>query len=205
MTGSALGSSLALALALAAGILGSASPAAAQIYRWTDTDGTIHYSQGMESVPPRYRGVAVIIGYDRPAPPPPPPGAAPPAPGVARVRFTPGQPIMVSARINGGTSAELMLDTGATRTVITPRVLEAVGVSYRDALRGSLRGVTGEAEVLAVKVESIDVSGAAYGPLVVVSHDTGFARGDGLLGRDFLDHFTVNIDNAAGVVTLTPK
>src|SRR5262249_41168317 len=98
-----------------------------------------------------------------------------------------------------------VLDTGATRTVITPRVLEAVGVSYRDALRGSLRGVTGEAEVLAVKVESIDVSGAAYGPLVVVSHDTGFARGDGLLGRDFLDHFTVNIDNAAGVVTLTPK
>ena len=29
--------------------------------------------------------------------------------------------------------------------------------------------------------------------------------GDGLLGRDFLDHFSVNIDTAAGVVTLTPK
>ncbi len=29
--------------------------------------------------------------------------------------------------------------------------------------------------------------------------------GDGLLGRDFLDRFTVNIDNNAGVVTLTPR
>jgi hypothetical protein len=40
--------------------------------------------------------------------------------------------------------------------------------------------------------------------MLVVSHDTGF-RGDGLLGRDFLDHFSVTIDNGAGVVTLTPK
>jgi predicted aspartyl protease len=98
-----------------------------------------------------------------------------------------------------------MLDTGATRTVISPRVLETGGVSYRDAQRGSIRGVTGEAQVLAVRVESIEANGARYGPLLVVSHDTGFNQGDGLLGRDFLDHFTVNIDNAAGIVTLTPR
>ena len=29
--------------------------------------------------------------------------------------------------------------------------------------------------------------------------------GDGLLGRDFLDQFNVNIDSAKGQVTLTPK
>jgi gag-polyprotein putative aspartyl protease/uncharacterized protein DUF4124 len=179
--------------------------ASAQIYRWTDAEGIIHYSQGVESVPPAIRGSATIIGYDRPAPPAAPEVGPSPSAGAGRVRFTPGQPIMVSVRINGATTAELMLDTGAARTVIHPKVLEAVGVSYRDAQRGSLRGVTGDAEVLAVKVERIDVSGAGYGPLLVVSHDTGFGRGDGLLGRDFLDHFTVNIDNGAGVVTLTPK
>jgi hypothetical protein len=78
-------------------------------------------------------------------------------------------------------------------------------VNYRDAQRGSIRGVTGEASVLAVRVESIEASGARSGPLLVVSHDTGFGQGDGLLGRDFLDQFSVNIDNAAGVVTLTPR
>jgi len=196
---------------IVAGLVGIACPpgtASAQIYRWTDADGTIHYSQGIESVPARFRDQASIIGYDRPTSPAlsASPSAPPSAPGgAARVRFTPGQPIMVQARINGAASAELMLDTGAARTVIHPKVLESVGVSYRDAQRGSLRGVTGDAEVMAVKIESIDVSGAAYGPLLVVSHDTGFGRGDGLLGRDFLDHFTVNIDNGGGVVTLTPK
>jgi len=39
----------------------------------------------------------------------------------------------------------------------------------------------------------------------VVSHDSELGQGDGLLGRDFLDRFTVNIDNAAGIVTLTPR
>jgi predicted aspartyl protease len=193
---------LALAVAALAGAL-LPDTARAQIYRWTDDDGTIHYSQGLETVPQRFRAAAAIIGYDRPAPP-----AAPPAPaagtGTARIRFTPGEPIMVTARINGGARADLMLDTGAARTVIHPRVLESVGVSYRDARRGSLRGVTGEADVLAVTVDTIDVEGAAHGPLLVVSHDAGF-RGDGLLGRDFLDHFSVLIDNAAGLVTLTPK
>jgi len=177
--------------------------AGAQVFRWIDGEGSIHYSQGIESVPPRFRDGAVIIGYERPDTGPP---AAETVPvGIGRVRFTPGQPIMVSVRINGATPATLMLDTGATRTVINPKVLESVGVNYRDAQRGSIRGVTGEAAVLAVRVESIEVSGARSGPLLVVAHDTGFGQGDGLLGRDFLDQFSVNIDNAAGVVTLTPK
>ncbi len=190
------------ALAVAGAVASGPHAACAQVFRWLDADGSIHYSQGIESVPPRYRSSAVIIGYDRPAEPVPVERART---GVGRVKFTPGQPIMVAARINNGTSAMLMLDTGATRTVINPKVLEAGGVSYRDAQRGSLRGVTGETQVLAVRVESIEVSGVRYGPLVVVSHDTGFNQGDGLLGRDFLDNFTVNIDNRAGVVTLTPR
>jgi hypothetical protein len=190
---------------LAAAAVLAAGPAVAQVYRWTDSDGHVHYSQGIESVPPAFRGGAVVIGHDRPPIRQPGADAAPPA--IGRVRFTPGRPIVVTARINDAGTADLMLDTGATRTVISPRVLQAVGVSYRDAQRGSLRGVTGEASVLAVTVDSIEVEGARYGPLLVISHDTNFgdARVDGLLGRDFLDHFTVTIDNAAGLVTLTPK
>jgi hypothetical protein len=41
---------------------------------------------------------------------------------------------------------------------------------------------------------------------MVVAHDSGLGSGrDGLLGRDFLDNFIVNIDSAARLVTLTPK
>jgi predicted aspartyl protease len=184
-----------------------ASPVAAMvaIYRWIDGEGEVHFSQGVDSVPPRFRASAVIIGYDNP--PEPSAFAVGPEPGTGQVRFTPGQPIMVTARINGAGSAQLMLDTGATRTLINPSVLSALGVDPASVARVLLKSVTGEVVVDAVKLESIEVGGAKYGPLLVISHDTksGLMQGDGLLGRDYLDHFNVTIDNTIGRLTLTPK
>jgi aspartyl protease/uncharacterized protein DUF4124 len=202
---------LAVGLALGSLLSGAFAPASAQIYRWTDERGEVRFSQGIHSVPPQFRGGAVIVGSPSQAPPPAPTAPEPAAPnaaptGVARIPFTPGQPIMVSAKINGGGSTQLILDTGAQGTLISPTALAALGVSYRDAVRGSIKGVTGDANVLAVRIESIEVEGARVGPLMVVSHDSGLGAGrDGLLGRDFLDHFIVTIDSSARVVTLTPK
>jgi hypothetical protein len=195
--------------ALAAVVLAAPFGAWAQIYRWTDDQGKTYYSDGIQSIPSRYRATAVPIGFNTPgAPAGQSTGSSSPAApaGPTKIQFTPGRPIMVTARINGSGTAQLELDTGASITTINPIVLSALGISFRDARKGSIKGVTGEANVLAVQVESIDVSGATFGPLWVVSHDAGFGPGrDGLLGRDFLDHFAVNIDNAAGLVTLTPK
>jgi hypothetical protein len=205
---------LAMALALG-GLLGVVTTASAQIYRWTDERGEVRFSQGIHSVPPQFRGGAVMMSAPSqpaapapttPAPAAPEPAASTPPAGVARIPFTPGQPIMVSARINGGGNTQLILDTGAQGTVISPTALAALGIGYRNAVRGSIKGVTGDANVLAVRVESIEVEGARFGPLLVVSHDAGLGAGrDGLLGRDFLDNFIVTIDSAARVVTLTPK
>ncbi|MGH7317773.1 MAG: DUF4124 domain-containing protein, partial [Candidatus Rokuibacteriota bacterium] len=148
-----------LVVGLALGVLltGAIGPVSAQIYRWTDGRGEVRYSQGIHSVPPQFRGGAVMVS----APSPPAPAPAAPAPaaesppaGVARIPFTPGQPIMVSARINGGGTTQLILDTGAQGTVINPTALAALGVSYRDAVRGSIKGVTGDAKVLAVRIDS---------------------------------------------------
>lgn len=202
---------LAMGLALGSLLSGVITPASAQIYRWTDERGEVRFSQGIHSVPPQFRGGAVMVGSpSQPASPPPatPEPATPSAQpaGVARIPFTPGQPIMVSAKINGGGTTQLILDTGAQGTLISPTALAALGISYRDAVRGSIKGVTGDANVLAVRIDSIEVEGARVGPLMVVSHDSGLGAGrDGLLGRDFLDHFIVTIDSAARVVTLTPK
>ncbi len=204
---------LTAAAALLATLLAVPLPGWAQLYRWTDDQGKTHYSEGIDSVPLRFRSSAVAVGYNSPASPSSAPSGAPSgtaaagAPsGSTKITFTPGQPIMVTARINDSGTARLQLDTGASVTTINPTVLSAMGVSYRNARRGSIKGVTGEANVLAVQIESIDVGGAKFGPLWVVSHDSGFGSSqDGLLGRDFLDHFSVNIDNAAGVVTLMPK
>ena len=202
---------LAAGMVLAGIVCGFAAPGSAQIYRWTDERGEVRFSQGINSVPPQARGGAVMMSTPgQPAPSAPTPADTPsdtgiPA-GAARIPFTPGRPIMVSARINGGGTTQLILDTGAQGTVISPTALAALGISYRNAARGSIRGVTGETSVLAVRIESLEVEGARFGPLMVISHDAGLGSGtDGLLGRDFLDNFIVTIDSSSRVVTLTPK
>src|SRR5215470_5195882 len=210
--GKRIGSVLFAGLALGGLLAGAPSPVSAQIFRWTDERGEVRYSQGMNSVPPQFRGGAVMMSSPTPSQPSDPaPADSSTAPagvsaGTARIPFTPGQPIVVNARINGGGTAQLILDTGAQGTVISPNTLAALGVSYRNAVRGNIKGVTGDASVLAVRIDSIEVEGALFGPLLVVSHDAGLGAGrDGLLGRDFLDNFIVTIDSASRFVTLTPK
>jgi hypothetical protein len=187
-----------------------ASEAAAQVYRWTDDQGRVNYSQGIDSIPERYRPSAQFLSSppSAPAPAVTVPGGRPGTPlaaGAAQIRFTPGQPILVNARINDTGSVRLLLDTGASVTTISPRVLAQLGVSSREALRGSIRGVTGTADALFIMVNSIDVNGAKAGPIRVVAHDVELGQGEGLLGRDYLDRFIVNIDNQVGIVTLTPR
>ena len=183
------------------------APAAhAQLYRWTDEKGETHFAQGMESVPERYRSRASAVGRVDPPPAPSGPAAATVTDGVTRIGFSPGFPIMVMAKINGRAPVQLVLDTGATRTTISPAALIGLGVTYRDAPKVQIRGVTGSASAYLVILESVEVGGARVGPLRVFSHDAQLDRGaEGLLGRDFLNHFRVTIDNARGIVELAPK
>ena len=200
---------LVAATTVSALVLCLAPAAPAQVYRWTDEQGRVNYSQGLDSVPERFRSGAQFVN----SPAAPPAAVAPTVPGRpgavvtggAQIRFTPGQAILVNARINDSGSVRLLLDTGASVTTISPRVLAQLGVSSRDAVRGSIRGVTGQADALFVVVNSIDVNGAKAGPIRVVAHDVELGQADGLLGRDFLDRFQVAIDNQAGIVTLTPR
>lgn len=196
-----------------------AAPAGAQFYRWTDERGELNITQGIESVPERFRPRAVIVGYPQPGPAAPPastipagptPGARPgsPRPGevvegvLARVPFVPGAPIVVTARVNGGRSIRLLLDTGASHTTISPRVLSALGVDGRASGRIRVQGVTGSAEASTVMLESLEVGEARVAPLEVVALDANMLQGDGLLGRDFLDRFQVSIDTSARVVLI---
>lgn len=197
-----------LAAALALTWLLAPLSVTAEIYRYTDDRGQPHYVDGLEKVPPRYRSAATPMGL-RNAPVSASPGASPRTgspPRGTTIQFRPGERILVKARINGATGAVLLLDTGADRTLVAPRVLEAAGVSLTSgATTGRVQGVTGSADVRGVQVSSVEVGEARYGPLLVIAHDMDQAGVDGLLGRDFLEQFKVTIDSAGGVVTLDPK
>jgi predicted aspartyl protease len=196
-----------LALAVLVGL--TPGSAHAQIYRWVDDAGVPHYAEGLDSVPEHHRATATRLGLrNRPAAPP----AA--ATDVSRstpqrgatIRYTPGERILVDVRINGTASALLMLDTGADRTLISPRALAAAGASLtRSVGTGRLIGVTGDDHLPYVMIDSLEVGEARVGRMPVGAYEMAQMGGDGLLGRDFLDAFHVTIDAARGLVTLSPK
>jgi hypothetical protein len=194
------------ALVILALTLSLAPSAHAQLYRWIDDNGETHFGQGPGSVPERYRTRARSVGTVDPPPVPSGPIEATITEGGTRIAFAPGRPIMVTAKINGRGLVQLLLDTGADRTTISPAALIGLGVTYRDAPRIEIRGVTGSTSAYLVSLESLEVGGARVGPLRVSAHDAQIGPGaQGLLGRDFLNHFRVTIDNARGVVLLAPR
>src|SRR5436309_8971332 len=192
------------ALVVALLLVASSAPADAQIYRWVDERGVPHYADGIDRVPERYRARVAPLEF-RNAPAPSRARTATEAEGSTEIKFTKGQAIVVDATLNGRASAKLILDTGADRTVINPRVLEAAGVALTQGATGQIRGATGTASVQAAALDSLEVGGAKVSKLLVIAHDIEQAAVDGLLGRDFLDQFKVSIDSDSGVATLATK
>lgn len=199
-----------LALLVTAACL-SATPALAELYKWTDPEGVVYYTSDLASIPPAFRDTATLISTPQ-ARPAPPATSEPTA-----LRFTSGAPITADARLNG-VPLTLIVDTGADRTVIAPEVLERAGLGGLAGRPVQVVGVTGVSTAMLVTIPILDVAGARIGPLAVIAHALpptlrgdrtegagamGTGGVDGLLGRDVLDAFTLSVDTASGRATLT--
>lgn len=178
--------------------------ALADIYYWVDDQGIQYYTTRLESIPEPYRSKALLLPLPTSPPVPPELERSPIPKGLTKIPFTPGLPVLVSAKINGAGPITLILDTGSDRTLVAPAALQRVGISTENAPRGILKGVTGMSYVDAVWVQSVEVGETRVGPLLIIAHDAGLKEADGLLGRDFLAHFSVTIDSREKVVTLAP-
>jgi hypothetical protein len=182
-----------------------APPTFADIYYWIDDQGTQYYTTRLESIPEPYRSKAIPLSLPTSPPVPPEITPRPLQKGLTRIPFTLGSPVLVSAKINGGGPITLILDTGADRTMVAPSALSRLGISFENALRGVVRGVTGASYAEAVWVNSVEVGEARVGPLLIIVHEADLQGVDGLLGRDFLANFNVTIDSKEQVVTLSPN
>ena len=118
-----------------------------------------------------------------------------------------GHLIIVPARIHSRDKREtidLVLDTGATRTIVSREVAQSLG--YDPATPGELARITtgsGTLSVPLLSVEKIEALGKAATNMRILCHMLpSRAAIDGVLGLDFLRDTRLTIDFRAGLLAL---
>ena len=134
---------------------------------------------------------------------------------VERLAAVPIQPagalMLVPVAVNEGTGL-FILDTGAALTIITPNAVQRLGVGLDEWTATTMRGVGGVERRRNAVPRTLSLGGvplhrrslAADGTLRVAAlpDRAGGRMIDGLLGRDFLSAFDLDLDPAGGTLTL---
>jgi len=118
--------------------------------------------------------------------------------------LTAGPSAIVTATLNQTIAGNLMLDTGATHTVISQRL--AGILSLRPMSRSTVQTVGGLIAVTISRLRSLKVGAAEVTDLPIIVHD--FSRDpriDGLLGMDFLGRYRFGLDAQRQVLVLSPR
>lgn len=200
--------------------------ASAEIFKWKDAQGRLHFAQDLSQVPPAYRaqarggaqqegeGAKIIQRYEA--------GPAAPAPRATRPRTRSssqpssrglgathrirvqktGSTMRVQVRLNDRVTAPFYVDTGASDVVIPERVAQELGLETdgaRTALYGTANGII---QQTLVTLDSVELGGARA-EKVPASISTSMSTG--LLGLSFFNHFEYHFDPGAGVITLKPN
>jgi predicted aspartyl protease len=116
--------------------------------------------------------------------------------------------MLVHAMLNHTEPVTLLLDTGTTYTMLTPETARRVGLyPTQHRPRGLLKVVGGQE----VRFPLVPVAALAMGDAVVTDLQVGILAAfpgtrpvDGLLGGDFLEHFTLTLDYSSRRLEITP-
>lgn len=119
-----------------------------------------------------------------------------------------GGSLLVKVQLNHTRTANLILDTGATMTVLSNDVALDLGLNASTATQlSTVNTAGGPIQVNLTKIASIQAGTAQVNDVDVAIHDLpdGQAGIDGLLGMSFLNHFLVTLDTIQGQLHLQPR
>lgn len=202
-------------LGIACIVLCMSSLAQAEIYKWVDRNGTTHFSDTLTGVPAEYRqhlgekGELGIPPGSTDSAPPPVPRPQREEPRGARTLEPPshvvplqrdGHGLVVSAVVNGTVTLPLLVDTGASYTVLSTAAARQLALNLHDAAVMPMRSASGVFLAPLTKVKSLSLGNAIVRDMEVIIHDAVPGLG-GLLGMSFLEHFIVT--TADQTMTLT--
>ena len=111
--------------------------------------------------------------------------------------------IWAPVTINGKGPFRLVLDTGASRSVVTSQVAEILGIAPDPSRSVLLRGVTGTVAVPSIRVDSFAVGDVILTPatLPIVTDALGGAQG--VLGTDGFAGMRIYIDFKHDLITIS--
>ncbi len=119
-----------------------------------------------------------------------------------------GGSLVVQVLLNNTQSAHLIVDTGATMTVLSYDIGAELGLLSGSGVDlSNVNTAGGSVQVSMTKIDQIQVGQAKAENVQVAIHDLpdGISGVSGLLGMSFLKHFTVTLDSDRGFLYLTPR
>jgi len=193
------------------------SPAYAEMYKWVDEKGTIHFTDDFSKIPEKYRPDAQSQKTPKelprefsapkketePAPVPAPQRPSEPAGFEIPIKIK-GEVAVAEVILNGREKYDFIVDTGASFTSISWKMARELGITV-DENTPFLPVVTASDVVLdaLVTLRSVRVGEAEVENVDVL---IGYLPGDmeGLLGNSFLYKFKVVLDPINGKMSLFP-
>ena len=106
-----------------------------------------------------------------------------------------GNQFLLEAVFDNEQAAILLLDTGASLSIISPQLLNSLSYDYRHTGRtGWFNTANGRVQAPIVRIDSISLGGQSVNSIEVGVLDLSSQHFDGLLGMNFLQHFEFFID-----------
>jgi clan AA aspartic protease (TIGR02281 family) len=178
---------------------------AAEFYRWVDDKGIVHFTDNLHNIPEKRRGTAKRIQGSAATGSLPAPVAVPTKASVPFEKH--GSVVIVRASLNGKAPVKLILDTGASFTMISSATAKQLDIDMNRNTRSMpFQTANGMIEAALINLDSISVAGLEMKNLTAAVHD---ALPDpevaGLLGLNFLTNFRLDIDSEKGFVHLEKK
>jgi len=195
-------------LVLVIAVLHSSS-AFAEIFRWVDEAGKLHFAQSLQQVPARFRAQlreaspVENAGHFQTYSSRIDSGAASSS-RTYRIPFQyDGSLMRVNATLNDHLSVPFLIDTGASGISLPASTAQKLGITVGpDTQWITVRTANGAIRVPLVRLDSVVLGGARVeGLMATLNPTTSF----GLLGGSFFNNFNYQVDPAASMITLKPN
>ncbi len=182
----------------------------AEMYKWVDDKGTVHFTDDLSTIPEKYRENAetrkppkeISTPQPREQPKPSLPGKATEPEGISVDLVRKHELLLAEVLLNGRIRQYFIVDTGASFTLINKPTAKELGITV-DETTPFIPIYTASSLIFTplVTLSSIRVGEAEAENVDVLIYNMP-SESAGLLGNSFLNKFKVVIDSMNGKMTL---